>query len=239
MRHEVWAGHSTVSENCVRLAPGIDDVIVVHRMNIACARTAGFDDVQDIRAVRPDSSSSGQQHGRQRDAIWWRPGTIVELDAGHQASDGLCDATVAVALALFEQDTRVWLSATADCKAVRKYLRYHTACALITEPTLSDFAIIMRLGELSSFGEFFCGTRQYPERATKLIVQVEGLEADGPWGLKGPGIQSGQRLGAKGLGEAFLSQWERNTRLFPRGIDVFLACGRRLCVLPRTTRIEI
>jgi len=208
-------------------------------MTIACARTAGFDDVQNIRVALPDSSSSGRQLVRQRDTVLWRPGTIVELDAAHEVPDGLCDATVAVASALFDQDTPVWLSATADCKAVRKYLRYHTGCALVTETTLSDFAIIARLGELPSFGEFFCGTRQYPERATKLIVQVEGLEADGPWRLKGSGIPSGQRLGARGLGETFLSQWERNTRLSPRGIDVFLAFGRRLCVLPRTTRIEI
>jgi alpha-D-ribose 1-methylphosphonate 5-triphosphate synthase subunit PhnH len=208
-------------------------------VTIAWAGTAGSADAQNIRAALPDPPSSGRQLVRQRDTVLRRPATVVELDAAHEIPNGLCGATVAVALALFDQDTRVWLSATADCKAVRKYLRRHTACAQVTESMLSDFAIITRLGELPCFGDFFCGTRAYPERSTKLIVEVEGLEADGPWRLEGPGIPGAQRLGAKGLGETFLSQWARNTRLSPRGIDVFLTCGRRLCVLPRTTRIEV
>lgn len=207
-------------------------------MSIVWAKATRSDDVKNIRIAFPDRSSSSHHVPRQRDTVLWRPGTIVELDAPPQAPDVLCDAAAAAALALFDQDTPVWLSATADCKAVRKYLRSQTACAQVTEPTLADFAIIPRPGELPSFGNFFCGTREHPERSTKLIVQVDGLEPDGPWRLTGPDIPGARRLGARGLGEAFLSQWTRNTRLFPQGIDVLLACGRRLCVLPRTTRID-
>jgi len=207
-------------------------------MSVAWVKVTRSSDVQNIRAAFPDLSSSSHQVLRQRDTVMWRPGTIVELDASPQAPEVLCEATAAIALVLFDRDTPVWLSATADCKAVRKYLRYHTACAQVTEPTLADFAIIARPGELPAFGNFCCGTQEYPERSIKLIVQVDGLEPDGTWRLTGPGIRGTQRLGARGLGETFLSQWARNTRLFPRGIDVFLACGRRLCVLPRTTRID-
>ena len=207
-------------------------------MSVARVAAARSSDVQNIRAAFRDLSSPSHQVLRQRVTLLWRPGTIVELDASPQAPDVLCEATAAIALALFDRDTPVWLSATADCKAVRIYLRCHTACAQVTAPTLADFAIITRLGELPAFGNFFCGTQEYPERSIKLIVQVDGLDPDGTWRLTGPGIRGTQRLGARGLGETFLSQWARNTRLFPRGIDVFLACGRRLCVLPRTTRID-
>jgi alpha-D-ribose 1-methylphosphonate 5-triphosphate synthase subunit PhnH len=40
------------------------------------------------------------------------------------------------------------------------------------------------------------------------------------------------------LDEAFVHQWRELNRMFPRGIDIFLASGSLLAGLPRTTRIE-
>jgi alpha-D-ribose 1-methylphosphonate 5-triphosphate synthase subunit PhnH len=168
-----------------------------------------------------------------------RAGSIVELNVFHQAPEILCEAAAAVALALFDQDTRVWLSPISDCASVRKYLRGHTGCIPVAEPTLADFAIVARPGELPPLGSFHRGTQADPGCSSKLIVQVVGLEDVGPLRLSGPGMQGAMSIAAKGLGAAFLTEWAHNARLLPRGVDVLLTCGRRLCVLPRTTRIDV
>ena len=174
-----------------------------------------------------------------RDILLSQPCVVIEFDAAPQLPAGLCVATAALAPLLFDQDTRVWLSASADCKSVRTYLRIHAQSLQVAEPMLADFAIITRLGERAPLGNFFCGTDECPTCSTTLIVQVDRIECDGPWRLTGPGLRQPQRLGVSGLGERFLSEWACNARLHPRGVDVILASGPRCCFVPRTTRIGI
>jgi alpha-D-ribose 1-methylphosphonate 5-triphosphate synthase subunit PhnH len=174
-----------------------------------------------------------------REILLSQPGVVIEFDSAQQLPAGLCVATAAIASLLFDRDTRVWLSASADCKVVRAYLRRHTQSLQVTEPSLADFAIITRPGERAPLGNFFCGTDQCPDRSTTLIVQVDRIECDGPWSLTGPGLREAQRLGVSGLGESFLLDWARNAGLHPRGVDVILTSGSRCCFLPRTTRIGI
>jgi alpha-D-ribose 1-methylphosphonate 5-triphosphate synthase subunit PhnH len=40
------------------------------------------------------------------------------------------------------------------------------------------------------------------------------------------------------LGARFLGDWEQNHARFPRGVDLFIASGERLCALPRTAKLE-
>ncbi|MNS82865.1 Alpha-D-ribose 1-methylphosphonate 5-triphosphate synthase subunit PhnH [compost metagenome] len=56
--------------------------------------------------------------------------------------------------------------------------------------------------------------------------------------LSGPGIQTRQTLRAAGLPDGFWREWRRNHQRFPLGVDVFLTQGRRICGLPRSTRVE-
>jgi alpha-D-ribose 1-methylphosphonate 5-triphosphate synthase subunit PhnH len=211
----------------------------VRRMSVVGTGADHYLDAEDSLAALPVQFASVPRVSRRRDILWSRPGAVIEFDTPLQAPAGLCAATAAVASLLFDPETRVWLSASADCKAVRAYLRLHTQSLQVAEPTLADFAIISRLGERPPLGSFHCGTDGYPKRSTTLIVQVDRIERDGSWTLTGPGLRDRQPLGVRGLGERFLSEWAWNAGLDPRGVDVILASGLLCCYLPRTTRIGI
>jgi alpha-D-ribose 1-methylphosphonate 5-triphosphate synthase subunit PhnH len=208
-------------------------------MSVVWTAPANFFDSAYSSAAAATQGVAAGQVSRWNSALLSRPGVVVELEAPLPDLPGLFAATAAIATTLFEQDTRVWLSPTVDCASVRKYLRGHTGCIVVAEPTLADFAIIARPGELPPFGSFSCGTQADPKSSTTLIVQLDGLEGEGPLRLEGPGIPGAINLAARGLGAAFVLQWNQNARLAPRGIDILLTCGRRLCVLPRTMRIEV
>ena len=197
-------------------------------------------DVHSLRVALPEPVPTHLPNPRPDEAAQLvRPGSVVELDIACRTPGILCEAAAAAALALFDRDTRVWLSPSADCSRVRKYLRSQTASIQVQERMLADFAIVARPGELPLLASFHRGTEADPGSSTTLIVQVDSLEGNGPLRLSGPGIQGARSIEAKGLGEAFLSQWSGNARLSPRGADVLLVCGRRLCFLSRTIHIEV
>ena len=70
--------------------------------------------------------------------------------------------------------------------------------------------------------------------AVAVILMIAALQAM----LSGPGIQSRQALAAAGLPEGFWREWRLNHQRFPLGVDVLLTQGRRICGLPRSTRLE-
>lgn len=191
-----------------------------------------------LDSAGPDPAASPQWKSAREPAAGAPPGAIVELRAAIEPPDELHEACAALALALFDRDTTVWLSPSADARRPRAYLRLHTDCRQVAETTLADFALVARADELPSLARLCAGTQECPQRSTTLILQLDGLDEDGPWRLSGPGIRGERRLAAQGLGEPFLSEWARNARLFPRGVDAFLVSGRRMCGLPRTTRLR-
>ena len=164
------------------------------------------------------------------------PGRIVRIEAGTADSPALHPAAAAIALALLDQDTRLWLSPSFRGSAAA-YLRFHTGCVLEADAARADFALV-HWREMPALDQFSAGSEDYPDRSASVIVQVQELSAEGGWQLTGPGIEETARLGVRGLGPAFISQWQGQHRCFPRGIDVYLACGSMLCGLPRTVRIE-
>jgi alpha-D-ribose 1-methylphosphonate 5-triphosphate synthase subunit PhnH len=165
-----------------------------------------------------------------------RPGTIVHLPGAATPPGGLCRAAAAVALALLDQDTRVWLSRSLGASAPS--LRFHTGCAVVSDPSTADFAIVAAPRELPPLAAFSAGTEEYPDRSTTVIVQVDALAPAGPWRLSGPGVRGKTSLEAAGLGDEFVREWAANRSRFPRGVDVLLAAGAQACGLPRTTAIE-
>ena len=164
------------------------------------------------------------------------PGSIVRLDPGVLDSAKLHPAAAAIALALLDQDTALWLSPSFRGGAA-DYLRFHTGCVIAPDARQADFALV-HCREMPAIDTFRAGSEEYPDRSATLIVQVEELSAEGSWRLSGPGIEETIRLGVRGLGAAFVSQWQAQHRRFPRGVDMFLACGSMLCGLPRTVKIE-
>ena len=165
------------------------------------------------------------------------PGTVARLGAGLAPAPPLDPAAAALLLALLDQDTRLWLSPGAAAGRAAASLKFHTGCSLAAAPCEADFALVASVDELPPLAEFNADAREYPERSATVVLQVPELAERG-WKLTGPGIRGAARLAVPALGAGFLEQWERNRARFPRGVDLYLVCGDRLCELPRTTRIE-
>jgi alpha-D-ribose 1-methylphosphonate 5-triphosphate synthase subunit PhnH len=161
------------------------------------------------------------------------PGRLVSLGSGLNV-DG---AAGALLLSLLDQDTRLWLSPGVADSRVAASLKFHTGCSLAASPGEADFALVAGADELPLLDAFSAGSQEYPERSATVVIQVPAI-LDSGWRLTGPGIRGEVRLSVPALGAAFLKQWERNGARFPRGVDLYLSCGERLCGLPRTTRID-
>jgi alpha-D-ribose 1-methylphosphonate 5-triphosphate synthase subunit PhnH len=172
------------------------------------------------------------------------PGTVVSLGAGLAAVPGLDAAAGALLLSLLDQDTSIWLSPGVAAPAVATSLKFHTGCSLAASPSEADFALVASADELPPLNAFSAGSQEYPERSATVVLQVPVILDSGwrdvavGWRLSGPGIRGEARLSIPALGEAFLPQWELNRARFPRGVDLYISSGERLCGLPRTTRIE-
>jgi alpha-D-ribose 1-methylphosphonate 5-triphosphate synthase subunit PhnH len=166
------------------------------------------------------------------------PGTIVRLGGGTEPIPGVDAAAGTLLMALLDQDTRLWLSPGIHAERVAMNLKFHTGCLMAAAPSEADFALVASADDLPVLDTFSAGTEEYPERSAIIVLQVPELRGDG-WRLTGPGILDEARLSVPALGKAFLAQWERNHRRFPRGVDLYLTCGESLCGLPRTTRIQV
>lgn len=166
-----------------------------------------------------------------------RPGRIVKIDCDAETPAGLDAASCALALALLDQDTTLWCSPSVGRLRIGGYLRFHTGCTLVER--CEDAQFVLAAGpELPALERLAAGSEDYPDRSATVIVQVDALREGGLWRLCGPGIRDTASIGCAGLPAAFTAQWQRNAALYPRGVDLFLACGSLVCGLPRTTRLE-
>lgn len=167
-----------------------------------------------------------------------RPGTVVAVPAQIGALPGVHPAAGALLLALLGPETRLWLSPSFSDGVVAANLRFHTGCAAVADCGEADFALVGSPAELPPLAAFPAGSDEHPERSASIVLQVAALSDRGGWRLSGPGVAGELRLGVAALDAGFVAQWADNHRRFPRGVDLYLACGERLCALARTTRIE-
>ncbi|PJI38628.1 phosphonate C-P lyase system protein PhnH [Ferrovibrio sp.] len=167
-----------------------------------------------------------------------RPGrvTTVETEAGHP--EGLSPALAAALLTLADLDTPVWLGPGFDSEAVKTWLRFHSGAPLTAKAELAVFALL-DAAQMPALESFSFGTDESPERGATLLIQVPGLTGANAMIWRGPGIKDGIAMPFCGLGQ---SVWRQRTALsieFPRGVDLYLGCGRDLVALPRSTAISI
>lgn len=165
------------------------------------------------------------------------PGRMIALDGAPSAPAPLHPATVAIALALLDFETPVWLDGTAGTLEAVAHLRFHCGCPMVDDPARARFGIIADPRAMPQIAAFDAGTDEYPDRSATLIVQVERLRVGCGLGLSGPGIADEARLEVSGLPPAFWEAMRANHARFPRGVDVLLTAGTSLAALPRTTRI--
>lgn len=165
-----------------------------------------------------------------------RPGRVVtlETEAGHPA--GLAPALAAALLTLADLDTPVWLGAGFDTDAVKTWLRFHSGAPLAATPADAAFALLDG-AQMPALNQFALGTDEAPERGATLFIQVPALTGPTAMTWRGPGIKESASMPLCGLDAAI---WKQRAALqveFPRGLDLYLGCGRDLLALPRSTVI--
>lgn len=166
-----------------------------------------------------------------------RPGRILPLDAGFAPPAPLNPATAAILIALADFETPVWLDAPlARQSEVADFLRFHTGARLAATAEAAAFVLIADPANAPPLAAFAQGTPDYPDRSATVILQVEGLTADG-WLLAGPGINGQARFSASPLQEGFDEQLRGNRARFPLGVDLIFAGPAAIAALPRSTRI--
>lgn len=169
-----------------------------------------------------------------------RPGSIQTIGDTVHGPSPLMQATAAVALALFDHDTPIWLDTLfADTPVVSEWLRFQCGVPLSTDASRAAFALIRNGTTLPDFEDLALGTPEFPDRSTTLLIQVETLTKGPELILRGPGIRNTSSLRAGTLPPDFAERVQANRALFPRGVDLLLACGTELVALPRSTHVTV
>lgn len=168
-----------------------------------------------------------------------RPGMVRKLPALARPPAPLSATAGAIALALCDNDTPIWLDPALQASmTVKSWLGFHSGAPLANTPADAHFAVITSPCEMMSLDGFSQGTQEYPDRSTTLILQVNDLVSGTPLLLQGPGIETTETIAPAQMPRHFVEQWKQNNQRFPRGIDIILASPDSIACLPRTTRIK-
>ena len=185
-----------------------------------------------------------------------RPGlpTALTLPPFPVPAGELSPGMLALALALCDQGTPIWLDTAADTPEVRHHLRFHCAAPFIADPAQGSFAFISRPGAMPRLQAFNPGWADYPDRSATLVINADlsspqacALELTGP-GVKGNDRGAWQSFRISGLPLWFWEDWEANQAAYPLGMDIiFVGTGTeragnpviRLLGLPRAIRVRL
>ena len=162
-----------------------------------------------------------------------RPGTVREAGSGLAPPAPLASAAAAALLTLVDGDAPLWLDEAAA--PAWDWLAFH--CGAVRAGDLSEAAFACTL-EMPPLAALAAGSDAGPEDSATLVLQVPALGEGRAYTLSGPGLRTPARLLVAGLPADFTAQWAANHALYPRGVDLVLCAGERLCALPRSVRVE-
>ena len=166
-----------------------------------------------------------------------RPGRLRPLLTALAPPAPLTPELAALALALTDADTPVWLDAPLGANpAVAAFLRFHTGAPIVDEPGRAAFALIADPARCPAFTAFAQGSLAYPDASATLILAVATLSDGTGLAFEGPGIRGTARLDAAPLPADWPSRLVRNQAGFPQGIDLLFAAPGQLAALPRSAR---
>lgn len=166
------------------------------------------------------------------------PGAIQPLTAETQPPLPLTPELGAIAQALFDHDTKVWLdSRLAASSAVREWLAFQTGLELVAEVGEAHFALISDIAQMPPLDVFARGTSEYPDRSATIIMALDGFAGTQVLQLQGPGIEYVRDFAPSALPVRFNEQWATNAALFPRGVDLVFAAPKAVAALPRSTKL--
>lgn len=162
-----------------------------------------------------------------------RPGRLHHVGERLTAPAPLDNATAAVLLTLIDNETPLWLDASA--LAARDWLAFHCGAAIATDLASAAFALALSLPDLATLP---AGSHEAPETSATLILQIAALGSGTQYRLSGPGLRESALLAAHGLPAEFVAMWQQNHALYPRGVDIVLCAGTTLTALPRSVSIQ-
>lgn len=167
-----------------------------------------------------------------------RPGSVSEIRATATPPAPMGPAAGAVALALCDHDTLVYLTPAMIEAGVQAWLAFHTGALVTGERSEAAFAFVEAGMPLPPLSTFAAGSQEYPDRSTTVVLELALLEGGPSFVLEGPGIDDSLEIAPSGLPPHFESMWAENRALYPRGVDLILTAGGRILCLPRTVKIE-
>jgi alpha-D-ribose 1-methylphosphonate 5-triphosphate synthase subunit PhnH len=162
-----------------------------------------------------------------------RPGQLHHAGQNLTPPPPLDRATAAVLLTLVDNETPLWVDATAA--AARDWLAFHCGAAIIDRPDKATFALALSLPDLEALQP---GTHETPESSATLILQVRAFGIGTRYRLSGPGLRVPTPLTVSGLPADFVRIWQQNHALYPCGVDIVLCADNTLTALPRSVSIE-
>jgi alpha-D-ribose 1-methylphosphonate 5-triphosphate synthase subunit PhnH len=167
-----------------------------------------------------------------------RPGSVHALREVPRPPEPLSAEQGAMALALVDHDTPVWLDPSLTVgDAVAAWLGFHTGAPIARTPAEAHFALVRDPASLIALENFAQGSQDYPDRSATLILRVDSLVGGAALTLAGPGIETMSAIAPRPMPRHFVEQWKQNRARFPRGVDLILAAPGAVACLPRTTRI--
>lgn len=165
-----------------------------------------------------------------------RPGTLAGLRLPTPPAP-LPEAMAALALALIDADTPVWLDAHAASGAAPAWLRFHCGCRIVPGVEEAAFALVAGHAAMEELARLPAGTDEYPDRGATAVIAVSGFGSGDALRLAGPGIAGHATLRVSGLPAGFVAARAANHSLFPRGVDHVLVSGNAAVSLPRSTTV--
>ncbi len=162
------------------------------------------------------------------------PGRVLPCPALIQGAP-LPPALAAVALALLDYETPLFLAGGLAREGPRAFLTFHSGAPIVAEPESASFVLALSAGDMPSIAQLDAGTPAYPDRSATVVVGVTGFEEGAAVTLRGPGIPGTSDFRAGGLEASFWEASISNNARFPLGVD-FIFCGPdSLAALPRSS----
>ena len=166
-----------------------------------------------------------------------RPGQVVAVPPHLPPNTPLPTTMAAVALALADGDTPIYLGDHLATDAAREYLRFHTSAPIAATARDASFLLLAAADALAGIEGAKIGEDAYPDRSATLLIAVDAFDVGAGPRLRGPGIRDSIRLTPQPLAAEFWSAAARNHARYPLGVD-FVFCGPdAVAALPRSTHI--
>ncbi|WP_104191436.1 phosphonate C-P lyase system protein PhnH [Cryobacterium sp. Y82] len=145
----------------------------------------------------------------------------------------------AVILALCDEQTPIWLDpALRGAPEVSAWIAFHTGARIVEQVDDAAFAIASSPSTAPRLADLARGTDEEPHRSATLVIDACCAPGIGSLKATGPGIPGVAHWDGAGLPNEFLTQWQENHSIFPRGIDLILTAETAVLGLPRTTALN-